>query len=70
MAVRDQLDRLRGIGPRWAWLLSVLPIVGIVGDIVIVVYAWRHRRRLRDQAGPSDQGDLVVDREPAVEGGR
>jgi hypothetical protein len=68
VAVREQLDRLRGIGPRWAWLLSVLPVIGIVGDIVIVVYAWRHRRRLREEA--SDEGDLVVDREPPVEGGR
>jgi len=32
-------------GPRWAWVLSFVPIIGIIGDVVLIVWAWRRRKR-------------------------
>jgi hypothetical protein len=32
-------------GPTWAYLISPLPIVGLIGVAVIAVAGWRQRRR-------------------------
>lgn len=32
-------------GPGWAWAISGIPIIGWIGDSVILLDAWRRRRR-------------------------
>ena len=34
-------------GPRWAYVLSAVPFVGIVGDIALAVHYFKARRRDR-----------------------
>ncbi len=34
-------------GPAWAWALSGIPVIGRLGDAVILLSALRHRRRCR-----------------------
>ena len=43
-AARRELGDMVREGPRWAFLLSLLPIIGIIGDVVLVVWAWRRRQ--------------------------
>jgi hypothetical protein len=42
----ERLDE-RTPGPRWAWMLDVVPLIGIVGTIAIVVDAWLRKYRGR-----------------------
>ena len=32
-------------GPAWAWVISGIPFIGWLGDVVILLDAWRRRRR-------------------------
>jgi hypothetical protein len=34
-------------GPTWAYMLSLVPGVGVIGLIVIIVAGWRQRRARR-----------------------
>ncbi|MGH9224712.1 MAG: hypothetical protein ACRD2W_13265 [Acidimicrobiales bacterium] len=49
-AARDQIGEVVREGPRWAFLLSLLPIIGIIGDIGVIVWAWRRRKAKAAQA--------------------
>ena len=35
-------------GPRWAWVLSGVPIIGCLGLAVILFTAWRRRKVRRE----------------------
>jgi hypothetical protein len=47
----DWVERLdaRTPGPRWAWMLGVLPWIGSIGAAVIGADAWRRRREARSR---------------------
>jgi hypothetical protein len=34
-------------GPRWAWAIDGLPLIGWIGTVAIALAAWRRRRRAR-----------------------
>lgn len=44
-------------GPRWAWALLCVPVIGRIGDLVILGDAWKKRRQGRraDRGGDPPQ---------------
>jgi hypothetical protein len=36
-------------GPKWAWAISAVPLIGRIGDVAIAVDAWKRRRRREER---------------------